>query len=99
MTFGNSPSQIENINFSNKTILHTTSCGTLGISKAKNAKEIICGNLVNAKAIVKYIIKSGINDVSIVSMARKNEKAADEDELCARYLKDLLLRNRYFLYI
>lgn len=39
--FGNSPSQIENISFKGKTIVHTTSAGTKGI--------------VNAKAIVEYI--------------------------------------------
>ena len=39
--FGNFPSQIENISFKGKTIVHTTSAGTKGI--------------VNAKAIVEYI--------------------------------------------
>ena len=53
--YGNSPSQIENIDFSKKTILHTTSAGTQGISNAKNAKEILTGSLVNARAIAQYI--------------------------------------------
>ena len=35
--YGNSPSQIENINFSGKTIIHTTSCGTQGIINSVNA--------------------------------------------------------------
>ena len=48
--YGNSPSQIENIDFSGKTVIHTTSCGTQGIAGAINAKEIITGSLVNAKA-------------------------------------------------
>ena len=60
--YGNSPSQIEYINFSEKTIIHTTSCGTQGIVKSVNAKEIITGSLVNAQAIVKYIIKNNIEE-------------------------------------
>ena len=35
--FGNSPSQIENTDFSNKIVVHTTSAGTQGITNAKNA--------------------------------------------------------------
>ena len=38
----------------NKIIVHTTSAGTQGIANAKNAKEILTGSLVNAKAVAKY---------------------------------------------
>lgn len=41
--FGNSPCKIKNIDFSGKTILHTTSCGTQGIVNSINAKEILTG--------------------------------------------------------
>ena len=54
--YGNSPSQIENIDFKGKIVIHTTSCGTQGIVNAINAKEILTGSLVNAKAISKYIM-------------------------------------------
>lgn len=56
--YGNSPSQIENVDFTGKTVIHTTSCGTQGIVRAVNAKEIVTGSLVNAKAIVQYIKKT-----------------------------------------
>ena len=88
--YGNSPSQIKNIDFSQKIVVHTTSCGTQGIINAINAQEIITGSLVNAKAIVKYIKNNKFNDVSIVSLAREGEPPADEDELCARYIKSML---------
>lgn len=87
--FGNSPSQIENVDFSGKTILHTTSNGTQGIANAKNAKEILTGSLVNAKAIATYIRKSGIEDVSLVCMGAGN-RLQEEDNLCAYYIKSLL---------
>lgn len=88
--YGNSPSQIKNIDFSNRTVVHTTSCGTQGIVNAINADEIITGSLVNANAIVKYIKKNNYKDISIVSMSRPNELPSDEDELCAIYIESLL---------
>ena len=88
--FGNFPSQIKDIDFSSKTVIHTTSCGTQGIVNAINADEIITGSLVNASAIAKYIKQNNFNQVSIVSMSRPNEFPSDEDELCAKYIKSLL---------
>ena len=91
--FGNSPSQIKNIDFSKKVVIHTTSCGTQGIVNAINANEIITGSLVNASAIVKYIKQNNFEDISIVSMSRPNKFPSDEDELCAKYIKSMLEGN------
>lgn len=91
--YGNSPSQIENIDFSEKTIIHTTSCGTQGIVRAINAKEIITGSLVNAKAIVRYIIQNKIDEVSLLALSRPGEQPFDEDVLCAKYIKSMLENN------
>lgn len=88
--YGNSPSQIENIDFSEKTVVHTTSCGTQGIVGAVNAKEIITGSLVNAKAITRYIMKNKINEISLVALAREGCNPFDEDILFAKYIKSLL---------
>ncbi|MFR2534808.1 MAG: 2-phosphosulfolactate phosphatase [Clostridia bacterium] len=82
--YGNSPSQIENIDFTNKVVIHTTSTGTQGIDNAINAEEVITGSLVNAKAIVKYIRKKNFQTISLVSMGAK------EDCLCAEYIKAML---------
>lgn len=88
--YGNSPSQIENVDFSGKIVVHTTSCGTQGIAGAINAKEIITGSLVNAKAITKYIIKNNIDEVSLVTLAKDGYPPFDEDVLCAKYIKNML---------
>lgn len=88
--YGNSPSQIQNIDFTAKTIIHTTSCGTQGIVRAVNAKEIITGSLVNAHAIVRYIVKNNIDEISLVALSKPEENPADEDVLCARYIKNML---------
>lgn len=91
--YGNSPSQIENIDFSEKTIIHTTSCGTQGIVKSINAKEIITGSLVNAQAIVRYIIQNKIEEVSLLALSSPGESPFDEDVLCAKYIKSILENN------
>jgi len=88
--YGNSPSQIENTYFDNKVLVHTTSAGTQGIANAKNAKEILTGSLVNAKAIAEYIKKNNYQDVSLVCMGLEAVSQTEEDNLCAYYIKSLL---------
>ena len=88
--FGNSPSQIEQINLKGKTIVHTTSSGTQGIVNAVNATEIITGSFVNAGAIIRYIQKVNPEKVSLVCMGYACEYPTDEDTLCAEYIKNEL---------
>lgn len=90
--FGNSPTSLENIDFTGKTILHTTSNGTQGIANAKNAEEILTGSLVNAKATVKYIKEKKFENVSLVCMGA-GLKEQEEDNLCAYYMNELLNGN------
>ena len=88
--YGNSPSQIESVDFSNKTVVHTTSAGTQGIANAKNADVILTGSLVNAKAIADYILKNNYKDVSLVCMGLEAQSQTEEDNLCAYYIKSIL---------
>ena len=88
--YGNSPSQIEKVDFTNKVVVHTTSCGTQGIVNSMNAKEIITGSLVNISAIVKYIKNRGYDDISIVTLAKPGADPFEEDKLCAEYIKEKL---------
>ena len=85
--YGNSPSQIEKVDFTNKVVVHTTSCGTQGIVNSINAKEIITGSLVNISAIIKYIKNRGYEDISIVTLAKPGSNPFEEDKLCAEYIK------------
>lgn len=88
--YGNSPSQIKNVDFTGKTVIHTTSAGTQGIANAAKADEIITGSLVNARAIAEYIILRGFQEVSLVCMGLDAKAPTEEDTLCAVYLKSLL---------
>ena len=88
--FGNSPFQVRNFNFTGKTVVHTTSAGTQGITNAIYASEIITGSFVNADAIVHYIRKKNPLDVSLVCMGYSASHPIEEDTFCAEYIKNCL---------
>ena len=87
---GNSPSSIDPDLIRGKRIIHTTSAGTQGIVNAVHAVEIITGSFVNAQAIADYIRNKSPDKVSLVCMGKEGLAQAEEDELCAVYLKALL---------
>ncbi len=88
--FGNSPSQLENVDLTGKTVIHTTSAGTQGIANAIHADEVITGSLVNAAAIAEYIKRQNPETVSLVCMGLNAKSQTEEDNLCAYYIKSLL---------
>jgi 2-phosphosulfolactate phosphatase len=88
--FGNSPSEIQGVDFSGKTVVHTTSHGTQGMVAAAGADEIMVGAFVNAAAVVNHLRRSSAAQVSLVCMGNDNEIEADEDTLCAEYLSQAL---------
>lgn len=89
--YGNSPADIQHIDFTGKTVVHTTSAGTQGIVNAVQADEIITGSFVNAQAIIDYIHKKNPDLVSLVCMGWGGIEPADEDSLCAEYIKNTLI--------
>ena len=91
--YGNSPFQTEHADFQNRILIHTTSAGTQGLvhSSAAGADEILTGSLVNASAIAAYIQNRDPEQVSLVCMGNSGIAPAPEDELCARYIRSLLI--------
>jgi 2-phosphosulfolactate phosphatase len=88
--FGNSPTHILTADFTGKTVIHTTSSGTQGISLAVKADEIITGSFVNAKAIASYLKKKNPVVVSLVSMGYEGIRSTQEDDFCADYIENLI---------
>lgn len=84
--YGNSPTEIKDINFSNRTIIHTTTLGTKGIVNAlKHTKKVITGSFVNAKAIISYIKRENPEYVHLFCTdGRLND---NEDLMLAKYIK------------
>ncbi len=89
--FGNSPSHIMNVDFTGRTIVHTTSSGTQGMVNAVNAEEVITGSFVNAGAIIRYIQKKMPKSVSLVGMGYAGQYQVEEDAGCAQYIANELL--------
>ena len=88
--FGNSPSTVDPEAVRGKRIIHTTSAGTQGVANAVHAGEILAGCFLNARAVAKYIREKNPPKVSLVCMGKEGLAPAEEDELCALYLKSLL---------
>ena len=88
--FGNSPSTVDPEAVRGKRIIHTTSAGTQGAVNAERAEEVLAGCFLNARAIARYIRKRNPGKVSLVCMGKEGLAPAEEDELCALYLKSLL---------
>jgi len=87
--FGNSPTEIMNVDFTGKVLVHTTSNGTKGLVNAINADLVLTGSFVNANAIIKYIQKENPNEVSLISTS-SDEDNDNEDVMLAYYIQDCL---------
>jgi 2-phosphosulfolactate phosphatase len=92
--FGNSPTEIMQADLHGKTVIHTTTAGTQGLVNATMADLVLTGSLVNAEAIVKFIKSLGPDIVSLVAMGYRATISAEEDLLCAEYIRDGLLGRR-----
>lgn len=91
--YGNSPSEIEQVDLSGRTMVHTTSAGTQGLVNATRASEVITGSFTNAGAIARYISAKQPEEVSLVGMGHSLKRPSEEDTLCAEYIRSLLCQD------
>lgn len=88
--YGNSPADIEHVDFTGRTIVHTTHAGTQGLVNATASRQVITGSFTNAEAIVNYVQQQGPERVTLVAMGFEGVHPAEEDTRCAEYLRDRL---------
>jgi 2-phosphosulfolactate phosphatase len=88
--YGNSPTHILNVDFTGKTLVHSTSAGTRGLINASGAYERLTGSFVNAPAVVSYIKQKNPQTVSLVCMGYSANYPTEEDTFCAEYIKNSL---------
>ena len=88
--YGNSPTKIEKVDFSNRTVIQTTSAGTQGLVSVKKADKIITGSFVNVQAVIDYIKEKNPETLSLVAMGTSGIEISDEDKFCAEYIKNSL---------
>lgn len=53
--YNNSPTQIAGVDFTGRTIVHRTTCGTQGLKLATNSEVVIFGSFVILDTLVKFI--------------------------------------------
>ncbi len=87
---GNSPSAVRKLEISGRTAVLTTSAGTRGVLAAKKADEVVTGSFVNAGAVIEYILMKKPEELSLVCMGWNASEPADEDNMCADYIKSVL---------
>ncbi len=88
--YGNSPSSVEKADLTGKTAVLMTSAGTRGVLGAEKADEVLTGSFVNAGSIAEYILRKKPRKVSLVCMGWNANQPADEDDMCAEFIKSLI---------
>jgi 2-phosphosulfolactate phosphatase len=87
---GNSPSEIEYVEFNGKTLIQRTSAGTQGIVACRNADRLYATALVTAPATARALAAGNPEIVSLVAMGEDGTERTDEDEMCAVHIRHLL---------
>jgi len=88
--FGNSPFEASQAQVNGLTIIQRTSAGTQGIVSATEAAQLYAGSLVTAKATARALLRHSPHQITLVAMGNDGVTRADEDELCAIHLRNLL---------
>jgi 2-phosphosulfolactate phosphatase len=88
--FGNSPAELTHADVAGKTLIQTTTNGTAGVNEAHAAERVYAASFVTAEATVQAILRDAPTMVTLVAMGRAGSTRADEDELCALYLRSRL---------
>ena len=88
--FGNSPFAVSEVDFSGRTVIQRTSAGTQGIVAAQHAAQLYAASLVTASATARALRASNPDRIALVAMGNEALTRADEDELCALHLRNLL---------
>ena len=92
--FPNSPALLDAAELRGRILIQATSNGTTGLEAAVGAERLYAASLVNAAATAKAVLRDAPAVVTLVAMGQYGVTRADEDELCALYLRALLRGRR-----
>lgn len=87
--FGNSPTQVLELDLSGRTVVQRTSAGTQGIVRSTGAAALLAASFVVASATVEYVRSLAPADVTFVTTGSVFD-GGDEDVSCAEYLQACL---------
>lgn len=88
----NSPAQAAARKLKGKKIILTTSAGSQGIVYSNKTDQLLIGSFANAEAIVAYLKEKKPPHVSLIAIGNKAVEPALEDEACAEYIQNRVLK-------
>jgi 2-phosphosulfolactate phosphatase len=89
---GNSPSQLDQVDFSGRVVVQRTSAGTQGITRSVHADHLLAASFVCAAATVRAIRALADGRVTFVITGASADRDGEEDRACADFLASLLSR-------
>ncbi|HSG44090.1 MAG TPA: 2-phosphosulfolactate phosphatase [Anaerolineales bacterium] len=87
--FGNSPTEIRELDLTGITMIQRTSTGTQGAVRCKKADVLLVSSFVVAGATTRYIKSLAPGDVTFV-ITGETYNGGDEDFACAEYMENQL---------
>lgn len=88
--FGNSPSQLMQVDLAGKNVVMSTAAGVRGLQRFRRARQLYAASLVCARATAEAIRASGAEEVCFVITGEWLDRDGDEDIACADYIESLL---------
>ncbi|MCX7671604.1 MAG: 2-phosphosulfolactate phosphatase [Anaerolineae bacterium] len=92
--FGNSPFELSQAAVAGKVLIQSTRAGTVGICAVPEFEALYAAAFVTAGATVRALLRARPPRITLVAMGARTTQRSDEDELCALYLRNLLLGYR-----
>jgi len=88
--FGNSPSQLMQVDLAGKNVVMSTAAGVRGLQRFRRARQLYAASLVCARATAEAIRAAGAEEVCFVITGEWLDRDGDEDIACADYIESLL---------
>lgn len=88
--FGNSPHELSLADVRGRVLGQSTRSGTVGVCAVPEGCRVFAASLVVAGATARQVLREAPAEVTLVAMGHSGRVRADEDEVCAMYLSNLL---------
>ncbi len=95
--FGNSPSALNGVDLSGRTLIQRTTAGTQGVLRSSNARYLVATSLCCINATIRYIERVQPSSLTLVETGVFKGGWGDEDIACADLIEARLLKKEVHL--